>query len=147
MNGDVLVLSTFQQVRFWGPLAYLTPPVLLFHVPLAATVLVVASYALRRRRGGLSERQRLQHLLLGLGVAVAIVAVGMRMFPGPILPFLLSAPGEAAGGNDASAADWIINLVGPLGIMLAAVGAYAIAVWGVGRDLAGRQTKHPTPNS
>lgn len=55
MNGDVLVLSTFQQVRFWGPLAYLTPPVLLFHVPLAATVLVVASYTLRRRRGSLSN--------------------------------------------------------------------------------------------
>ncbi|WP_454231309.1 hypothetical protein [Mycolicibacterium fortuitum] len=145
MNGDVLVLSTFQQARFWGPLAYLTPPVLLLHVPLAAAVLLVAAYALRRRRGGLAAQQKLLLLLLGLGTAVFIVAVGMWMFPGPMLPFRLSAPGEAV--DAASTTDWLVHLVGPLGIALAAGCFYAITVWGGGRDLARQTLPDSAPNA
>ncbi|OWM01221.1 hypothetical protein B7435_16790 [Mycolicibacterium peregrinum] len=145
MNGDFLVLSMFQQVRFWGPLAYLTPPVLLFHVPLAAVVLLVAAYTLRRRREGLAAQQKLRLLLLGLGTAVFIVAVGMWMFPGPILPFGFSAPGEAA--DAASTTDWIVHLIGPLGIVLAAGCSYAIAVWGVGRDLARQRFLDSAPSA
>lgn len=131
-------MTDFSTVRMWGPLAYLTPPVLLIHIPLAAIVLLVAAYVLRSRnqRHNLPAQQRLALLLLGGCTAAFIVVAGMSMFPGPMRPFRLTTPGQETVPDVASTTDWIVHLIAPLGLMLAALGFYAITAYGLGRELA-----------
>lgn len=131
-------MTDFSAVRLWGPLAYLTPPVMLIHVPLAATVLLVATYVLRDRhqRHNLPPEQKLALLLLAGCTATFIVVVGMWMFPGPMRPFRLTAPGQQATPEVASTADWIVHLIAPLGFTLAAICFCAITAYGLGRQLA-----------
>lgn len=120
--------TDWSAMRWWGPLAYLTPPVLLIYMPLSAIVLLVAAYGLRGRyrRRGIPPEQTLTDLLLAGVAAVAIVVVGMCMFPGPVRPFRLSSMGEVAEVDVPSVGDWLVHLVAPLGFTLAAVCLYVV---------------------
>lgn len=124
--------SILTAIRFWGPLAYLTPPVIMFCLPLAAGLLLWAAKRFGAAKHGLTSADKLVNLAIPWIPVVIIVGAGMCIFPGPMTPFILSDPIGGQGAPPFAAADWWA--MGSLGLAFIALCYYARAVLNVGRD-------------